>query len=92
MIAWVLNDKTAETPIGDVLDFANGSDLDIRDEHGQLLARIVLHREPPTAEEQAAIERAEAEIDELRRREAADRSRDITTKELLARVAARARS
>jgi hypothetical protein len=92
MTAWVLNDKTTDTPIGDVLNLANGSDLDIRDEHGQLLARIVIHPDPPTAEQEAALERAEKDIDELHRRRDSDRSKDITTQELLARAAARARN
>jgi hypothetical protein len=92
MTAWVLNDKTVETPIGDVLDLANGSDLEIRDQYGQLLARLVMHRAPPTLEEQAALERAEKDIEELHRRRASDRSKDITTQELLARAAARAGS
>jgi hypothetical protein len=92
MTAWVLNEKTAETPIGDVLDSANGSDIEIRDQCGQVLARIIINPEPPTAEESAALEQAEAEIEELRRREASDRSNDVTTEELLARAAARARS
>ncbi|MBW3595769.1 MAG: hypothetical protein KY475_00680 [Planctomycetes bacterium] len=91
MTSWVLNDETSKTAIGEVLALAMGSGLEIHDDSGQVVARIVVHPEAQHADDDALVQQAEADIDELRRRRSADRSDDVTTQQLLANAARRER-
>jgi hypothetical protein len=86
MTSLVLNDETAKTTIGDVLASATDPVIDIKNESGELVARIVVNTEAQVSAPGALVEQAEAEVDELRRRRSADRSADVTTQQLLARA------
>jgi hypothetical protein len=92
MTSWVLNAETAKTAIGDVLALAAGSGIEIQDETGNVVAKIIVNSESQRAGDDALVAQAEAEVDELRRRRSADRSRDVTTQQLLAKAASRERS
>ena len=80
MSDFVLNDQTAKTPLGELLSSATGEEIRITDESGKPVARILFPRRDESA---GAVEEAEREIDELRKRRNADRSEDVTTRELL---------
>ena len=82
MTSIVLNEESSRTPIGDLLAAASGPVIEIKNEQGGVLAEIILHPGPDNVSA-AAIAWAESEVDELRRRQRADRSKDLTTAELL---------
>jgi hypothetical protein len=86
MTSLVLDAQTSKTTIGDVLAAATGPEIEIKDESGRLIARIVMNAEVKADSSQKLVERAEAELDELRRRRTADRAADVTTQQLLARA------
>jgi hypothetical protein len=86
MTSLVLTEETSRTTIGDVLASATSPVIELKDESGRLVAKIVLNTAMPLAGERSLVEQAEAEIDDLRRRRRADPARDVTTQQLLSRV------
>ena len=82
MTSLVLNQQTAAMPLGKVLAAATDQEIQISDESGRLVARILLESSDHS------VSRAEANVDEIRRRLKADPKLDITTQELLARAKA----
>ena len=86
MSTFILTEESAETPIGQLLHSATDPVIEIRDEAGTLLAEIFLRplQLPEVCPEHLAM--ATAEIDELRRRRLSDRSNDLTTDQLLAKL------
>jgi hypothetical protein len=91
MTSWVLNEESSRTAIGDVLALAAGSGVEIRDDAGRVVAKIIVSPEPQDSSEDRLVAQAESDPDELRRRRGADRSRDVTTAELLTKAASRER-
>lgn len=86
MVTFVLNDETAKTPIGEVLSCATDPLIEITDETGNVIGRIMLETDPDDAVYRALIEAAEADIEELRRRSRSSRENDVTTQQLLKRL------
>ena len=86
MTSLVLNAETSKWPIGDVLASATAPVIEIKDEQGRLIAKIVLNTEVQLTDDSSLVEQAEGDIAELRRRRKMDRSGDVTTRELLARA------
>jgi hypothetical protein len=84
MTSLVLNEETSKITIGEILAAATGSVVEIEDESGNLVARVLVESQGDN--DHSLVEPSEAEIDELRRRRRADRSDDVTTEQLLARV------
>jgi hypothetical protein len=82
MTSIVLNDESSRTPIGELLASASDAVIEIKNEQGAVVAEIILHHGPDNISA-AAMAWAESEVDELRRRQRADRSKDVTTAELL---------
>jgi hypothetical protein len=82
MTSIILNDESSRTPIGDILAAAGGPNIEIKNEQGALVAEIFLYPGPDNVSA-AAMAWAESEVDELRRRQRADRSKDVTTADLL---------
>jgi hypothetical protein len=86
MTLLVLNDETSKTTIGDLLASATGPIVDIKDESGQLLAKLVINVASQVEDYLSQVPDQAAEIEELRRRRHADRSRDVTTAQLIAKL------
>ena len=84
MTSLVLNEETSKITIGEILAAATGSVVEIEDESGNLVARVLVESQGDN--DRLLVEQSEAEIDELRRRRKADRSVDVTTEQLLAHV------
>ncbi len=83
MQEFVIDDKTVNTPIGEVLRLAKRGELVLLDSAGRTLARIdsVAPRPlPPLTDE---------ELEEIRRRSRSDRSDFMSTDELMRRLRAR---
>ena len=96
----ILDAETAKTPIGEMLRTATESEIELTDESGKLVARIVL----ASGEENGVtlvfggpdgqrllIEREidlddPQEVEEIRRRASSSRDGDVTTAELLDRL------
>ena len=72
--------------IGEILAAATGSVVEIKDQRGEVVAEIILHPKTDTNGADSAVAWAESQIEDIRRRLAADRSKDITTAELLRRA------
>lgn len=84
MATIVLNDETAKTPFGDILQTACEGETRITDASGRPIARLTLVHEPTIR--RLSAEEMERDVEELRRRAAADPSKCITTSELLERL------
>lgn len=80
----ILNDETAKTPLGDVLRTVSEGETRITDPTGRLIARLTLVHEPTLR--RLSVEEIERDVEELRRRASSDRSGDVTTADLLARL------
>lgn len=86
MTTIVLNEESSRVAIGDILASATGRVVEIKDQQGTVVAELVLHRPAEGNGADSAAAWAESEIEDIRRRRAADRSKDITTAELLRRA------
>jgi hypothetical protein len=73
-------------PLGEFLRSAADDVIDICDPSGALLAKVLLKPEPEGENYASLLADAEANIAELRRRRVSDRSKDVTTAQLLARL------
>lgn len=82
----ILNDETARVPIGELLGSARDSEIQITDQSGNPVARILLTANTPEGETRRAVADAEAALEELRRRRQRCRADDVGTEELLARA------
>ncbi len=82
----ILNDETARVPIGELLGSASDSEIQITDQAGNPVARILLTAHTPEDKTRRAVADAEAALEELRRRRQRCRVDDVGTEELLARA------
>jgi hypothetical protein len=81
-------DESGSMPVGELLRQATDQVVELRSPAGALLATMYLEAEPPAAEYADALQRAEQDIEELRRRRRSPKENDLTTAELLSRLAA----
>lgn len=85
MTELILNEMTAKTPIGELLNAADGA-IQIRDESGRVLATLVPAEEDDPASRAAAQALTAQDLEEIRRRRNSDRSGDLTTAEFLSHL------
>jgi hypothetical protein len=83
MASILLNDESARIAIGDLIATAVDPLIEIRNAEGAVIAQIILHPGSGGNGIASAVASAESQIDELRRRRAVDRSKDVTTAEML---------
>jgi hypothetical protein len=85
MTTLVLDEKSEQTPIGDVLRNASGDLLEIRDVNGDLMATVVISTVKAGFDYSPYLDEAQRIIDEHRRKPF-DRQRCLTTAELMEKL------
>ncbi len=85
MTTLVLDEKTEQTPIGDVLRNAAGDSIEIRDANGELMATVAMSTMNDGFDYGPYLDEAQRIIDEHRRKPF-DRKKCLTTAELMEKL------